>query len=162
MVVDAPPEKIWPLLVAIPGIGHDEGIRTVTHDWLDVPRPSDARLFRGDGELVRVARWGDDIRFEEQITEFVPDRAIGWRFAFPDNSVQRYTDRHISPDGPMLRIETGRYDLAELPDGRTRLILTTSYSMRTRLGWYLGWWGERLLGDVSENVLAIVAARAER
>ena len=33
--------------------------------------------------------------------------------------------------------------------------------MRSRLGWYCELWGERLLGDVEDNVLAIIKTRAE-
>jgi len=81
---------------------------------------------------------------------------------FPDKSIQHNTDHHISPDGPLLRIETGQYELAALPEGKTRLTLETRYRMRTRLGAYLGWWGERLLGDIQENILAVIKDRAER
>ena len=61
----------------------------------------------------------------------------------------------------MLKILTGSYRLQPLADGRTRLTLTTTYAMRSRLDWYFGWWGERMLGDVQDNVLAIVRQRSE-
>jgi len=161
ITIAASPEDIWPLLVAIPAIGGDEGRATITHDLLAVPRPSDARLVVRDGRLVRQARWGADIRFEERIVEWRPNRRIAWRFAFTDSLVQDHTDRHISPAGPILRIEDGGYELVPLSSGVTQVRLTTRYRMRSRLSGYLGWWGERLLGDIEANVLAIVKARAE-
>ena len=33
--------------------------------------------------------------------------------------------------------------------------------MRSRIGWYAGLWGEVMLGDVHDNVLAIIKDRAE-
>jgi hypothetical protein len=39
--------------------------------------------------------------------------------------------------------------------------LTTQYRMRSHLAPYLGLWGERMLGDVEANVLAIIQQRAE-
>jgi hypothetical protein len=75
--------------------------------------------------------------------------------------VQDYTDRHISPDGPMLKIAKGGYTLTPLPGGRVRVSLATTYRMRSRIGWYAGLWGEVMLGDVHDNVLAIIKDRAE-
>ncbi len=162
VVIDAKREEIWPLLLSVPRISRDEGIANFTQDILDVPRPTDADLITRQGRLVRIAHWGADLSFEEIIVAKKPGETLGWRFAFPDKSVQEYTDHHISPDGPLLKIETGRYDLLTLRDGRSVLRLTTTYRMKTRLGGYLGWWGERLLGDVQNNVLTIIKDRAER
>ena len=92
----------------------------------------------------------------------VAGRRIAWDFAFPDNSVQLYTDHHISPDGPLLKIAHGGYTLTPLADGRVRVTLSSTYRMRSRLGWYLQLWGEQMLGDVHDNVLAIIRQRAER
>lgn len=155
-------QEVWPLLVAIPAVGPGEGIATFTHDVAGIPRPSEARLVAREGHLVRAGRWGADIRFEERITALEPGRRIAWDFAFPDNSVQRYTDHHISPDGPLLKIAQGGYTLTPLADGRVRVTLSTTYRMRSRLGWYLELWGEQMLGDVHDNVLAIIRQRAER
>ena len=162
IVIEAPSETVWPRLVAIPDIASGEGTRNLTHDWLGVPRPTDARLERRAGRTVRMAQWGDAVRFEEIVTRIEPGESMAWRFAFPDDSVQNHTDRHIAPDGDLLRIEAGRYQLESLGADRTRVTLTTTYRTRTRFDWYFGWWGERLLGDVQDNVLAIVAQRSER
>jgi hypothetical protein len=159
--IAATPDQVWPLLLSIPGVSPDEGRTTFTHDIVGIPRPSEARLVQRGAVLVREARWGKDIRFEERVTRLVPGQAIGWDFAFPDSSVQDYTDRHISPDGPMLKIASGGYRIEPLGAGQVRVTLATTYRMRSRLGWYAGLWGEVLLGDIQDNVLAIIKARAE-
>jgi hypothetical protein len=161
ITIAADAQAVWPLLVAIPDVRPDEGIATFTHDIAGIPRPSEALLVRHGAGLVREGRWGADIRFEERITALETGRRIAWDFAFPDDSVQRYTDHHISPDGPLLKIAHGGYTLTPLTDGRVQVSLATTYRMRSRLGWYVDLWGEQLLGDVSDNVLAIIKARAE-
>jgi hypothetical protein len=158
VLIDAAPETVWPLLVSIPEIRSDEGEWNVTQDLLGVARPREARLSGG----VRRARWGEDIRFEERIVAANPGRSLSWTFAFPDQSLRLHTDRHIAPDGEHLQIARGSYTLTAAPGGRTRLKLDTSYRLRTPLNFYAAWWGERLLGDIQSNVLAIVKERAER
>lgn len=161
ITIAASADEVWPLLVSIPGITPDEGKRTFTHDWIGIPRPSGARLIKRNGMLLREAQWGGDIRFEERITELSPGQSIAWDFAFPDDSVQAYTDRHIAPDGPVLKIAHGGYRIEPLGKDSVRVTLHTTYRMRSRLGWYLEPWGELLLGDVEDNVLAIIKQRAE-
>ena len=158
--VERDAELVWPLLISIPNIGPDEGRANFTHDVLGVPRPVDAVLRREGSMFVRKARWGDDIRFEEHILTSVHAQELKWRFVFRDNSIQRRTDRHISPNGDVLQVQAGEYRLIRAAGG-TRIRLTTHYRMRTRMGGYLGWWGERLLGDVQLNILAIIKKRAE-
>jgi len=158
--IDAPPQAVWPLLLSMPHIQPDEGIATFSHDWLSIPRPSGAKLIRRSGKPVRVARWGHSIRFEEEIEVIEPERTLAWKFAFPDPSLQRHTDRHISPQGPVLHIDRGRYTLVALRGGRSKLTLAVTYSQRSRMGWYMAIWGERVLGDVADNVLKIIADRA--
>lgn len=161
ITIAASPEDVWPLLVSIPDISGDEGEFTFTHNILGVARPGSAQLVQRDGGLVRKARWGKDIKFEEIVDNFAPGQMISWRFAFPDGSVQAYTDRHISPDGPILKIDRGGYRMEHAPGGQTRLKLWTRYHMRSRLGWYMDLWGQLILGDVQDNVLHIIRDRAQ-
>ena len=162
VVVDAPPERVWPLLVAIPAISPDEGRWNVAQDLLGIPRPVAARLQRRQGRLVRIATWDSDVRFEEHVTGWQENRSMDWRFAFPDSSVREQTDRHISPDGDHLRIERGSYRLQIAPGNRTRVSLEAEYVLRTPLNGYAAWWGGILLGGIQDNVLAIVKQRAEQ
>ena len=162
VMIDAPPERVWPLLVAIPSVSPQEGRWNVAQDLLGIPRPLSASLERRGGRIVRLARWQSDIRFEEHVTGWRHGRWIAWDFAFPNPSVRERTDRHISPDGRHLRIERGAYRLEPAPGGRTRLTLEAEYVLQTPLNLYAAWWGEVLLGGIQDNVLAIVRERAER
>ena len=160
VLVNASRERVWPMLVSITNVRPGEGRSNPTQDILGVPRPTQARLLRQGSRLVRKAEWGPLVRFDEVITDLRPNREIAWHFSFPDDSVQRQTDRHVAPNGGMLNIMRGRYVLEALAPDTTRVTLQTTYRMRTRLPDYFGWWGERMLGDIQANVLAIVAERS--
>lgn len=161
ITVRATPAEVWPQLVQIRNVRPGEGCWTFAHEVLGIPRPVDARLEQGRLGLVRKARWGEGIHFDERIVAQQPDRAMQWRFAFPDKSLQNHTDRHIAPDGDTLRVMSGGYSLQPTKDGRTRIRLSTRYAMRTRLPGYMAWWADQLLGDVQTNVLTIIAQRSQ-
>lgn len=162
IIVDAPPAKIWPLLRGIPDVQRGEGQWNVTQDLLGVPRPLGARLVGEGIGAERLANWGQNIKFRERITDWQPGQQIGWRFIFDDIEGWKFTDRHLMPDSKYFRITTGGYTMERLSDGRTRVILTTRYHIQTPVNLYSEAWGQLFLGDVENNLLALVKGRAEQ
>jgi hypothetical protein len=159
--VDAKPQDIWPALKGIPDVRAGEGRWNVTQDVFGVPRPHGARLIGSGLGADRQADWGRNIRFRERITNWQPDKSIGWQFIFDDVSGWAFTDRHLMPDSPYFRVTSGGYTLKPLADGRTEVTLTTRYWIKTPLNTYAGLWGEFLLGDLENNLLALIKARSE-
>jgi hypothetical protein len=161
VVIKASPEEIWPYAVSNPHIATSEGRWTFTQNVLGLPRPRATTVTGWSNGAVRTAYWGDKINFEERITHWEPGRRLGWSFAFTNTTLQDYTDKHISPDGEFLKIDTGDYVLTPLGRGTTRLTLRTNYIVKTHVNPYAAFWGEILLGDIQNNVLAIIKQRAE-
>jgi hypothetical protein len=162
IVVEAPAERIWPLLRGIPDVHPGEGRWNLSQDVIGVPRPLGARLVGEGVGAERLARWGARVSFREQITEWSPDRRIGWLFIFDDIDGWRFTDRHLTPDSAYFRVTTGGYSLAPLDANRTRVTLETRYWMKTPVNGYAALWGEFFLGDLEGNLLALIKQRAER
>lgn len=160
-LINASPERLWPLLRGIPDVRPGEGRWNVTQDLIGVPRPLGARLVGEGIGAERMADWGRDVRFRERITEWRPGARIGWRFIFDDIQGWRFTDRHLMPDSAYFRVTTGGYRMEKLGEGRTRLIITTRYWIRTPVNLYSRLWGELFLGDLENNLLALVKHRAE-
>ena len=161
ILVRATPGEIWPYAVSNRWISPREGRWTITHNIIGVARPRATRV-NGDGVgAVRTAYWGDHINFEERITDWTPGRKLGWRFDFANSSIQDYTDKHISPDGEFLKIDTGDYTIRPIAPGVTRLTLNTRYIAMTHVNLYARLWAELLLGDTQDNVLTIIRDRAE-
>lgn len=161
-VVAAPAARIWPLLRGIPDVRPGEGKWNVSQDVIGIPRPRGARLVGEGVGAERRADWGRGIRFGERITEWRPGRRIGWDFRFDDIAGWGFTDRHLMPDSPYFRVVSGGYTLEPLGAGRTRLRLETRYRLRTPVNGYAALWGELFLGDLEDNLLALVRQRAER
>jgi len=160
-VVDATPAEIWPYAVANAHIDEREGRWTFSQNIIGVPRPR-ATVMHGQGEgAVRTALWGDHVNFDEHITRWQPGHILGWTFAFTNTSLLDYTDKHISPDGQFLKVDAGDYTIQRLSTKQTLLILHTHYVAMTHVNLYAEIWGQLFLGDVENNILAIIKHRAE-
>lgn len=161
IVVRATPERLWPLLRGIPDVRPGEGRWNLTQDVIGVPRPLGASLQGSGLGAVRAARWGEHIRFTERIIGWAPGRSIRWRFSFDDMRGWDTTDRHLLPDTDLFRVIDGGYRVEPLGPGTVRLVLDTRYAIRTPVNGYARMWGELFLGDLENNLLALVKARAE-
>ncbi len=160
-IIAAPAEAIWPLLEGIPDVKPGEGAWNLSQDVIGIPRPLGARLVGAGIGADRLANWGRRVRFRERITAWEPGRRIGWRFIFDDIEGWKFTDRHLMPDSAYLRVTRGGYTLAPIDAGHTRVTLDTHYWMKTPVNGYAALWGELFLGDLEDNLLALVKQRAE-
>ncbi len=161
VIVNATPDNIWPLLRGIPDVRPEEGNWNISQQIIGLPRPIGARLDGNGIGADRHVRWTDGIKFREQVTAWEPGRRIGWRFIFDDTKGWEYTDRHLMPNNPYFTITTGGYRMEPLSGGKTRVTLHTEYVIQTPVNAYSELWGQLFLGDVENNVLAIIKARAE-
>ncbi|MDG5487473.1 SRPBCC family protein [Sphingomonas sp. BGYR3] len=161
--IAADPMTVWNLAKGVGAIRADEGRFTISQSLIGLPRPTGVRLDAERLGAVRHVAWQDDIRFDEVVTAWQPGRRLHWDFRFGRAAMDGWAmqDRHLMPDSPHYRITDGGYRLTRLPDGGTRLTLTTRYWAQTPVNPYARAWGELLIGDVSNNVLAIIAQRAE-
>src|ERR1700761_3767859 len=158
--IAAPPARIWPFLRGIPDVQPGEGAWNVTQDVIGVPRPLGAWLV-GDGlGADREARWAHNVAFRETITEWQEDVRIGWHFVFDDVAAWDYTDRHLMPNSRYFGVTDGRYRMEPLGPNRTRLFIDTEYRIQTPVNAYCALWGEFFLGDVENNLLAMIRQRA--
>jgi len=161
VMIDAPVEQVWPLLVTLDNIQADEGRWNITQNILGVPKPAMATIDTSADPYIRHARWGEHVTFEEHITAFEVNEKMSWDFVFPNDSVSEYTDRHISADGYHLKIKTGGYELVSVSPTQTQLILNTKYRATSPVNLYAKMWGEFILGDIQNNILKLIQTRAE-
>ncbi|APE27722.1 hypothetical protein BMF35_a0893 [Aurantiacibacter gangjinensis] len=162
IVIDAPAEAIWPMMEGIGTVRRDAGIWNISQNVIGLPRPAYAHLHGEGVGARREAAWDRGVVFDEVITRWEPGRHLGWDFDFRQSAGWEITDPHLRPDGPYMRILSGGYELQPLGDGRHRLRLYTDYEAQTHFNGYAALWGELFLGDIHDNVLAVIKQEAER
>jgi hypothetical protein len=159
--IAAPVETVWRNTVEIRNIDPSELKFTFSHGVLGIPQPEDASL-EGEGtSAVRHLKWTKDIRFEEVITAWETNRFLAWDFRFSQDSIPSAIEAHIDVNSSYLKMTNGDYRLEPLPNGNTRLTLTSRYRIRTPINIYCDWWGQIFLNDFHGVVMNVIKTRSE-
>ena len=160
VVVDAPPEKVWPHVVAFDPL----------------PPPREAVFRAGIAYPVEATMEGEGVGamrrcrfstgdFVEPVTAWEENRLLRFRV-----TEQPEPMRELSPWGRIhpphldgfLRSHQGQFRLTPLPGGRTRVEGTTWYENRMWPEAYWRLWSDNLIHAIHRRVLGAIEARAER
>jgi hypothetical protein len=159
LVVAAPAGAIWREIQDVRDIRPDE-----LDAWMyriGVPRPSEARGERGEGESVRRVRMGRNVHFDQVVVAEVPNRLIRWRYRFDDDSFPAGAmDDHVRIGGDHFDLGDTEYALEPLADGSTRFSVRFRYRVHTSFNWYASALADALIGNFEEAVLRFYARRA--
>ena len=157
--IDAPPERVWPLVVSVDTIRPPER-RPALFTALGFPTPIAATLDREGVGGARTASFERGVVFREVVTVWEPGRRISFTIdadAVPPDAL----DPHVTIGGPFFDVLTGTYELQPLADGRTRLVLHSEHRVSTAFNVYAAWWAERVMQSIQRNILGVLRARAE-
>ncbi|MEP1993656.1 MAG: hypothetical protein ABJJ09_18690 [Ascidiaceihabitans sp.] len=155
--IAAPVETVWAHTYEIEAITDQERIWTFSHNILGTPLPINAVV---DG-TIRQLRWSGGMRFQEHLTGITQHKSLSWDFVFNEKSTMYAMDPHVDPQGDLVNLHSGFYELTALPNGDTLLTLQTNYSVTTPLNGYLSLWGEVFLQDFHRSVLSVIKMRSE-
>ncbi|MEJ5082702.1 MULTISPECIES: SRPBCC family protein [unclassified Ochrobactrum] len=160
--IAASPDIVWQQTAEIRNVRPDELSWTFSHGIVGVPQPVDARL-EGEGVgAVRQLEWTRGVKFQEIITQWEENRHLAWDFNFGPESIPAAVEAHIDVDSSYLKLTNGDYQLETLPNGHTRLTLTTRYRIATPINFYCDLWGKVFLNDFHGVVLKVIRERSER
>jgi len=157
--VDAPPEAVWPNVIA----------------FGDLPPPPELVFRAGIAYPVRARIEGQGVgavrrcefstgAFEEPITGWEPPRRLSFDVASQPPPMTEWSPyRHVHPphlDG-YFRSVRGEFRLVPLPGGRTRLEGSTWYELDIAPAPYWGLWADALVHAIHQRVLEQVKLRSE-
>ncbi|MFD1199686.1 SRPBCC family protein [Brucella gallinifaecis] len=160
--IAASPEIVWQQTAEIRNVRADELSWTFSHGIVGVPQPVDARLEGAGVGALRQLEWTRGVKFQEIITQWEENRLLAWDFNFGPESIPAAVEAHINVDSSYLKLTNGDYQLETLPNGHTRLTLTTRYRIATPINFYCDFWGKVFLNDFHGVVLKVIRERSER
>ena len=158
VVVEAPPERVWDVVVAFPEIPED-----FERSWLfqaGVAAPLRARI---EGQGVGAVRHCEFTTgaFVEPITVWQPPRHLAFDVTSqPEPMTEMSFWRHVHAPhlvNGTLRSERGEFRLNPLPGGKTELIGRTWYRVRMEPEPYWSTWVDVIVHQVHRRVLKHIA-----
>lgn len=159
MIIDAPPEEVWPEVVSFSELDAPE-------DWVfytGIAYPVNARFSGRGADAVRYCEFTTG-SFIEPIDEWKPPHTLSF-------SVHRQPSpmKELSPYGHIdtphmdgfFESTRGRFDLKRLPRERTQLIGTTWYKHRVWPVMYFRIWSDWIVHRIHMRVLRHIRTAAE-
>lgn len=158
--IHASPADVWKQIIRVAPI----------HEPLDgwfyrigFPKPISADLDVEGVGGVRHARFERDLEFIETVTEWEPQRAIGFRIAVdPEATPLTTLDEHVTVGGRYFDVLQGRYEIEELSEHDVVLHLESNFRVSTNFNFYANWWAHFLMEDIQQTILNVIKQRCER
>ncbi len=157
--IDAPPEVVWPRVIAFPDLPPPEELIF----RLGVSAPTGA-VIEGEGVgAVRRCQFTTG-EFVEPITVWRPGRELSFGVERMPDPMQEMTPwpgpRPPHLDG-YLAVRRGQFVLQPLPGGRTRLIGRTWYTLDLAPRGYFAMWADDFIHRIHLRVMRQIATLAE-
>ncbi|MBC6611440.1 SRPBCC family protein [Hymenobacter sp. BT507] len=109
----------------------------------------------------RMAYYEKGLYFEETVSQYQPERLLALRInANPDSIPAAVMDEHILIGGKHLDILEDIYEVKPLPNGSTRLTLSSRFYINTPFNWYAGVWAHYLMADILQSELELIKKTA--
>jgi len=160
-VVDirATPDIVWRNIERVPRIRPEELRRSWTQR-IGFPSPVEATLsYEGLG-AVRHASFEGGVLFIETIDIWQPEQRLA--FSIRAQPVPPSTlDEHVTVGGAFFDVLRGEYRLEPLPNGVTRLHLSSRHRVSTDFNWYAHLWTDAVMRDIQKEILRVIRNRSE-
>jgi hypothetical protein len=160
VIIDASPAAVWKELTHINEIKPDE--HSISFSTL-MGFPTHLRTTLDTAALggKRMAIYEKGLYFEETISAYEHERLMVLDIKTdPNNIPPTVMDEHIVIGGKHVDILQDTYKLEALPDGRSRLSLSSKFYINTPFNWYAGIWSYYLMSDILQCELDLVKERA--
>lgn len=160
VTIAAVPTAVWSQLAHINEVGPKEK-HTALANFLGFPRHLCTTLDTLAVGGKRMAYYENGLYFKETIVQLVPAQLLVLDVETdPEHIPPTVLDEHIVIGGKHIDILQDVYRLEQLPDGNTRLTLSSRFHINTPFNWYASIWAEFLMSDILQGELDLIKARA--
>lgn len=160
--IDATPSEVWNNLLSISEIKNDKPSSTYS-TILGFPKHLYTELDTLKIGGTRMAYYEKGLYFTEIITEYEENKKLVLAIhTDPENIPPTVMDEHILIGGKHLDILEDIYELEALPNGKTKVTLSSKFFINTPLNWYAGLWTEYLMSDILDEQLELIKSRSAK
>lgn len=161
VTINATPETIWGNIIRVKQIDENEYSKGF-FNYAGIPRPLYAELDNDTLGATRIGHFEGGLKFEEKVTVWDRNKHIAFDITVVPSSIrQTVFDQHILR-GNNFKFLNAAYNLKPLPNGQTKLILSSSYELTTNINSYASFCGNQLLTDFQERLLTVIKTRCDK
>lgn len=158
--INAPAEKIWENVIRVKEIQSTEYSKGFFH-YAGIPRPLFAELDNDTVGATRIGHFEGGLTFRETVTNWERNKKVSFSIEVIPGSIRNTVfERHILRSNH-FRFLNASYQLEPISDKETELTLVCSYQLDTRINTYGSFWGNWLLTDFQERLLAVIKKRCD-
>ncbi|SHJ21380.1 hypothetical protein [Flavobacterium terrae] len=158
--INATPKKIWDNIVEVKTIDPKEYNMGIFNE-MGIPRPLNAQVnWKGLGGQ-RIGNFENGLKFIEAITVYEENKKVSFNITVDNSSVaDEIFERHVL-NGNYFRFVDATYQLKQTNYGKVKLSLTTKYLLTSKINFYGKFWGDLMLKDFQDRLLAVIENRCE-
>jgi hypothetical protein len=159
-IINSSPELIWENVVRVRDIDaseYNEGF----FNYAGIPRPLYAELDKDTVGATRTGHFEGGLTFLETVTHWERNKKVAFDIVVVPSSIRpTIFDQHILK-GKHFRFLNASYELEPLNAQQTKVTLTSSYKLDTKINAYGAWWGRTFLNDFQERLLQVIKNRTD-
>jgi hypothetical protein len=153
IALKAAPGAVWNALIEN-NRPHTETRRNTLSGILGFPHHLSTTLNTPSVGGCRVATYEKGLEFVETIKKIEPGRLLILEITTDPSKISKaIMDEHIVIGGDHIKMQEDEYRLEPLPDGGTRLTLSSRFCINTPFNWYAGIWARLLMSDILKDEL---------
>lgn len=161
IIISASPTSVWNYIVEVKPIQAAE-YKAGIFNKLGIPRPLQAEVDRTEVGGQRIGSFEGGLRFVEHITYLENNREISFVIQVDPSSVRNNVfDQHVL-NGNYFSFVSAQYQLIPVSQNQTKLKLTSSYQLTSKINFYGKFWGNVILGDFQQRLLEVIKKRCEK
>jgi hypothetical protein len=160
ILINAKPTTIWKNIVRVKNISEQE-FKKGFFNYAGVPKPLFAELDKDTINATRIGHFEDGLLFKESVNYWERNKKVSFNIkVIPSTLRKTVFDQHLLT-GKHFEFLNASYEIEELKNGKSNLILTSSYKLDTQINLYASFWGNNMLSDFQERLLEVIKERCE-
>lgn len=158
--VNSTPGNIWRNIIRVSPI-KDSEYQAGFFQYLGVPRPIEAELTDEKPGALRIGHFEGGLTFIEHITDWKPNERVSFDITVDPKTIRnRVFDQHVLSGG-YFSFVNATYEIEPLNDQQVMLRLVSSYRLTSKVNFYNRFWGDLLLQDFQDRLLAVIKLRCD-
>jgi hypothetical protein len=160
IIINSNTPNIWQHVVRVDQIKAGEYHKGF-FNYAGIPQPLYAELSKDSLGATRTGHFEGGLKFVETVNHWEENKKVSFNIAVQPSSIRNTVfDKHVLM-GRHFKFIDASYTLTKISDTQTRLKLSSSYQLDTRINVYASFWGNTLLSDFQQRLLDVIKQRCE-